>query len=342
MIRQLAMGLLSATGLLHAWHRRRNRDVLTVISLHRVLSEDDPRWSGADPLYTVSARFFDQLLAWLPRHYSVVGLQQLEDARTAGKPLPPCPLLITFDDGWADNFQVALPLLKRHALPAVLFCAGDAIDRHEGFFQERLICAWRRGRLGEPELLQLWTSCGVAAPPAPVTGESAVRQLVSRLQALGPDARAGVLEPLRAQLRDDSRQMLTAAELKALAQADVAVGTHGKQHEPLPDVVDLAAELRDSRRQVAQAADLPEERVASLSFPFSKQNARVVAEAQGQGYRLLFGGGLSLTPLGNGVPDLLARVGITAGPLQDRRGNLRPTRLAAYLFRRPIRALRTG
>ena len=54
---------------------------------------------------------------------------------------------------------------------------------------------------------------------------------------------------------------------------------------------------------------------------------------------LLFGGGLSLTPIDAAVPDLISRVGITQGEVADTAGNLHAAALAAYLFRRPHRAL---
>jgi hypothetical protein len=136
--------------------------------------------------------------------------------------------------------------------------------------------------------------------------------------------------------------MLTSIELQAMGAGGIGIGTHGRQHEPLTRVADLAAELGDARRLVALAARLPVEGVATLSFPFSKQDARVIDACRAAGYRLLFGGGLSLAPVQPRVAELLPRVGITAGPVQDDRGNLRAELLAAYLFRRPVAALKPG
>ena len=342
--RRLLARTLAAAGVLGKWHGWRNRHALTVLSLHRVLPESDPRWPGADPLYTVSTRFFEQLLQWLPKHYAVVSLEQLLAARDRAAPLPACPLLITFDDGWADTSQFALPLLRKYRLPAVLFCAGEAIDRGEGFFQERMIAAWRAGRLSSDALQTLWVQCGVSAadtPAEPLAGP-ALRQLIARLQALGPERRRTVLEPLRPVLDDGLRHMISAAELRVLPSGGVALGTHGRQHEPLPQADDLDSELVESRRVVSEAAGLPESEVATMSFPFSRQNSRVVARARELGYRLQFGGGLSLTPIADGLPDLLARVGITAGYVQDARGNLDPASLGWYLFRRPITPLQVA
>lgn len=344
MIRNLLLQVLYRSGLLGRWHRWRNRNALTVLSLHRVLPETDPRWPGSDPLYTVSSRFFEQLLGWAMRHYSVVSLEDIEAARAGTRPLRPCPLLITFDDGWADNHQHALPLLQRFGLPAVIFCAADAIDRHEGFFQERLISAWRRGNLPREALETLWRDSG-AQPgeiPEDAAGDRAIRSLNARLQAIEPQRRRQLLEPHASLLREDSRQMLTAAELKAMAACGFGIGTHGRQHEPLTRVVDLQAELRDARRMVAECAGMPEDRVMTLSFPFSKQNAAVIDAAHAAGYGILFGGGLTLAPVLPRVPALVPRVGITAGPVQDAAGNLRPEALSAYLFRRPIAPLQPG
>ena len=118
-----------------------------------------------------------------------------------------------------------------------------------------------------------------------------------------------------------------------------AIGTHGKQHEPLPAVADLNAELRAAKTGVACALGVPEAEVRVMSFPFSKYNATVVERARAVGYGLLFGGGLSLTPIGSVVPDLISRVGITQGEVADNAGNLHAAALAAYLFRRPHLAL---
>jgi len=344
MIRRLALSVLYKSGLLGAWHRRRNRRALTVLSLHRVLPESDPRWAGADPLYTVSSRFFEQLLEWIVRHYSVVSLADVEAASAGTAQLPSCPLLITFDDGWADNYAHALPLLQRFGLPAVLFCAADAIDRHEGFFQEQLISAWRRGRFMPGVLRELWLGAGAATTdiPADPAQPAAMRQLIARLQALEPATRRKVLEPHAAILREEFRQMVTATELQAMVGAGIGIGTHGRQHEPLTRVANLREELREARRLVAQHARLQEDRVVTLSFPFSKQDENVIREAHAAGYSLLFGGGLTLAPVVPRVPQLIPRVGITAGPVQDARGNLCAEALAAYLFRRPVAPLQPG
>jgi peptidoglycan/xylan/chitin deacetylase (PgdA/CDA1 family) len=125
--------LVYGCGLLTARHRLINRDRLTVVMFHRVLSTQDPRWVGADPEYTLSDATFASVIDFLKRHYSIVALDDLL-ASLEGRRLPPCPLLITLDDGWADTAQYALPTLRALALPAVVFVAVGAVGQREAFW----------------------------------------------------------------------------------------------------------------------------------------------------------------------------------------------------------------
>src|SRR5262249_18700325 len=113
--------LLYAGGALSLYHRLRNRSALTVAMFHRVLSPKDPRWNGALPHWTLAEDVFDDCLSFFKRHYTIVGLQDLLGSLRGERSLPPRSLLLTFDDGYADNEEYALRLLRRHGLPAVVF-----------------------------------------------------------------------------------------------------------------------------------------------------------------------------------------------------------------------------
>lgn len=155
------------SGALDAYHRARNRDRLTVIMFHRVLSPGDARWRTADPEYSLRDDLFAACLAFFKRHYHVVALDDVLAARAGGPPLPARPLLITFDDGWSDNEEFALAHLRRAGLPSVLFVVADVIGRDEPFFQERMVGAWRGGRLDAARAARIWADAGGDPAVAP-------------------------------------------------------------------------------------------------------------------------------------------------------------------------------
>jgi hypothetical protein len=95
---------------------------LPVMIFHRVLPEPDSLFPG-EP----DATRFDAQLPLLKRWFNILPLPDairgLREER-----LPPRPLTLTFDDGYADNCTVALSILQRHELRAAFFIATDYLD----------------------------------------------------------------------------------------------------------------------------------------------------------------------------------------------------------------------
>lgn len=338
MLSDLLKKLLYGSGLLGLYHRLRNRRTLTVIMFHRVLDPGDPRWASCDPDYTLAADLFARCLEFFGRHFNVVGAAQVLAARRGGAPLPPRALLITFDDGWADNVEFALPRLQAAGMPGLLFVVADAIDRRRPFYQEQLVSAWRLGRLATAELQQALVAEGQAAAPAPANDNASLRRLIGELESMPRAARERVLAALDPRLDDGHRSMVAGAELATLLHGGVDIGLHGKTHEPLPRVDDLDAELGGARAQVA--ARLPAAAAPStMSFPHGRYDADIARRAQAAGYELVFTSVPVLNPAGPAPGWLLGRLGFETGAVADANGGFRPDRLALYLFRRPQRLL---
>ncbi|MEZ4403794.1 MAG: DUF2785 domain-containing protein [Kofleriaceae bacterium] len=276
------------SGALDAYHRRRNRARLTVVMFHRVLAPTDPRWATADPEYSLRDDLFAACLDFFKRHYRVVTVDDVWAARAGGPPLPPRPLLITFDDGWSDNEEFALGHLRRAGLPAVMFVVADVVGRHQPFFQEQLVGAWRAGRLDASGAAALWLAAGGEAAATPRFGGrddlEPLRAVIARLEALAPAARAAALADVAGLLDDGVRYMTTADQLRNLAGHFVTIGAHGKTHTPLTKAPDLAAELAGARAALAGHVGAAP---TTLSCPHGAHDARVITAAHDAGSRLV-------------------------------------------------------
>lgn len=339
MLKDLSKKLLYVSGLLGLYHRVRNADSLTVVMFHRTLSPDDPRWRTCDPDYTLETRWLADSLAFFRRHYHVVSLEQVLASRRDGTPLPPRALLITFDDGWADNAHYALPELRRAELPALMFVVSDAVGTRQPFFQERLIAALRRGALKladlaaamQPHLAEPWQ------PRDESLGQ--LREAITRLERMPAERRDAVLAPFMAALDDGQRHMVTAGELQQLADGGVALGLHGKTHTPMKHAADLDAELSGARAALARHLGQAAPSAESMSFPHGSFDEAIAQRARDAGYELVFTSVPVLNPSGGGVGWLLGRTGFETDAVVDARGRFRPDWLALYLFRKPVRRL---
>jgi peptidoglycan/xylan/chitin deacetylase (PgdA/CDA1 family) len=107
-------GLGEATtgiGALNGLHER----TLVVLMYHKVNDVDGNT-------VTVPPSAFDEQMAQLGElDYTVVSLDDVLDHYVDRRPLPPRAVLITFDDGYLDNFENAVPILQKYGYPAVLF-----------------------------------------------------------------------------------------------------------------------------------------------------------------------------------------------------------------------------
>lgn len=280
-------------------------------------------------------------LTFFRRHYNVVSIDQVLDARRGTARLPPRALLITFDDGWADTAEYALPELRRAGLPAVLFVVADAVGRRQGFYQEALLGAWRAGLLPIDGFERALDAVGAPVgdgSDATEDGLPRLRAAIARVEAMSPAARRDFLASHEGLLEDDLRHMVDAEDLARLAGGGVAIGAHGKSHIRMTSPhADPAAELGVARELLEPHAG--EREVRTLSFPHGKYDESIVRMARDVGYELMFTSVPVLNPVEPGPGYLLGRTGFDTGSVLDADGKFRPDWLALYLFRRPLRAI---
>ena len=84
--------------------------------------------------FTISPRRFEEQLDMLQKHgFSPVGLDELKAAASSGRRLPEKPVLLTFDDGYADNFQNLFPILQKRGVKVLIFLITDFIGKEPGY-----------------------------------------------------------------------------------------------------------------------------------------------------------------------------------------------------------------
>jgi peptidoglycan/xylan/chitin deacetylase (PgdA/CDA1 family) len=111
---------------------------------HRVLPEDSTERRTEQPGMYVSPETLDLHLNELERHFELVHLDEWLRRAKLGAKLPRLSCAITFDDGWRDNYEFALPLLAKHSAPATIFLVSDYIGTSYRFWPNRLMSLLQR------------------------------------------------------------------------------------------------------------------------------------------------------------------------------------------------------
>ncbi len=144
----LARGLLRAAsraGLLNAAARVAGPR-LTVLAYHRIADVSDPGFDTYVSNVSASPRAFRAQLDHVRRHFDVIDLERLLAWLEGSADLPRRSLLVTFDDGYRDNFEHAYPALRERGLPAVLFVTTGFVDSGRALYWDRLARGFHRTR----------------------------------------------------------------------------------------------------------------------------------------------------------------------------------------------------
>lgn len=230
---------------------------LSILTFHRVLASPDPLLPGEPD----QARF-DEELRWLGRWFRVLPLDEAA-RRLAEGSLPARAAAITFDDGYANNAEQALPILQRHRMPATFFIATGFLDG---------------GRMWNDSVIETVRAC--AKPALEVAGlgrvelgqpaerRQAIDKLLGHFKYLSPEQRSEQVVALaeQAAVRLPDNLMMRSNQVQALHRAGMQIGAHTCSHPILTRLDDGVArrEIADSKARLESLLDA---QVALFAYP---------------------------------------------------------------------------
>ena len=260
---------------------------LSVLIFHRVLPVRDPLFPQE-----IDARAFDKVCRWARAMFNILPLDQAAQ-RLAEGTLPARALAITFDDGYADNHDVALPILARHGLPAAFFIATGYLDGGR-MFNDSIIESVRLTQRPGLDLRDMFEDDQARyALSSMAQRRAAIDNIIPRIKYFQVDERNKLVEMIahRADVKLPDDLMMTSAQVVAMRRAGMQIGAHTVSHPILARLSadDVRREMTESRRFLEQ---LLGERVGLFAYPNGKPeldyNASCVAAVREGGFDAAF------------------------------------------------------
>jgi peptidoglycan/xylan/chitin deacetylase (PgdA/CDA1 family) len=229
-------------------------------------------------------------------HRNVIDMDQLCDALDGGRSLPQRAALVTFDDATQDHYSRALPIMRRHSIPAVFFVSTRSLEERTVEWWNLLSfalreCAPGRHRVGPEFGDEIVVSdaasrtAAFAAASARIKLESPQADALPVIQELA--SRLGVTLP---SMEQQSRGLINAAQLSEMREAGMTIGSHSHSHAFLRRLSAEAqlAELSRSKRILEGILGV---RVRSLAYPYGQAadyDSQTCAAARDAGYDCAF------------------------------------------------------
>ena len=209
---------------------------LSILIYHRVLARPDPLFPGE-----VDAQLFERQLRLVKRFYAPLPLAEAVQRLQDGS-LPARAACITFDDGYADNAQVALPLLQRHGLHATFFIATGYLDGGQ-MWNDTVIEAVRQAAGRVLDLRE--HGLGTFPVASLAQRQAAIATLLGQLKYLPFAQRQRLAMHIHRQAgaTAGAPAMLSTAQLRQLQAAGMELGAHTLSHPILSTLPDHAARL---------------------------------------------------------------------------------------------------
>lgn len=206
---------------------------LLVLTYHRVLERHDPLLPFEPDRF-----LFAEQLDLLRKLFNVVDLADAV-ARLHTRTLPPRALAITFDDGYANNVDIAAPLLAERGLTATFFIATGFLDGGR-MFNDTVIEAVRRAK-DSLDLADL--GLGTHALPNDDARRAAIDALLNKVKYLEPARRVEVCEAIAARVGEPlpNDLMMSTEQVRRLSQLGMTIGGHTITHPILTSVSDDTA-----------------------------------------------------------------------------------------------------
>ncbi|WP_163834594.1 polysaccharide deacetylase family protein [Spartinivicinus ruber] len=239
-----------------------NQKRLAILIYHRVLAEPSERGTGM-----LDASTFRWQMNLINEHFNVLPLSEAIELLQHNS-LPPRAIAVTFDDGYADNATVALPILQELQIPATFFVASGFLDGG-CMWNDQVSEAIYRTEQTDISL----TDLRLQRLSLNTMGDrrQAARYLVKQLKHRPFEQRQQLVAEIvkRSNVVPPKDLMMTSSQVKQLHQAGMEVGAHTCHHPILQQINKDQAEqeIADSKRQLEAIIGAP---VNLFAYPNGK------------------------------------------------------------------------
>jgi len=257
---------LIATRALDVIHRLQ-RTRVAVLMYHSVMEEPERHATTLGNII-ISAKNFRRQMEVLARDYNPLSLNDALQFIQGHKQLPAKPVVVTFDDGYRDNAEVAAPILNQLDIPGVFYVTVSSIDRAMPPWVAKLRYAFSTTGKGA------WGGFNGDVYPLATSGgrERAFTIALEHCACLTGRIQEGFVAEVERELEtgampEESQLMMTWQQTRKLIDEGHIVGSHTMSHPNLAHVQDdleLRSELEESKRRLEQKLDSP---VIHFSYP---------------------------------------------------------------------------
>ncbi len=283
---------------------RQQPGALRILAYHRLAEAPWDDFLFDEQILSATPAAFEAQMHFVAKNFDVISFSDLEGCDLAEKPWPKRALIVSFDDGYRDNFTLAYPILRALQLPATIYLTTGHIGAQKLFWWDAIAWCFKTTNLTAIQIAELGEKpFSLASKPQKRAAidaalrwckgvpDAARREFVAQLpDLLGVDLGAEVAAGMHLNW-DEAREM---------AKNGIEFGAHTVTH-PILSRVDgdqLSCETAQSQGDIEREIG---QKVLSFAYPAGTRQrrdeaARAAVEACGYCYAVAYDQGVELHP----------------------------------------------
>jgi peptidoglycan/xylan/chitin deacetylase (PgdA/CDA1 family) len=261
----------------------------TILMYHRVLDVEHNRGNHFLPGMVTLESTFDKQMKYLKNNSNVISLNALIGYLKDKENPPPRSIIITFDDGWRDNYLFAFPILKKYDLPVTIFLSTDYIGTSKTFWLHVANFILQAKALTSQKMTDILNRFKQIRPEekrAIVQSFASADVFIEKLKRIKPEIQEKIIiemikeSNIRMTEIDNRRWMLDWEEIKKMGENQIFFGSHGHSHRILTylNLAELKKELTQSKRAIEEKTKRPANFFAYPNGDYTPQIKELVKE----------------------------------------------------------------
>lgn len=261
------------------------------------------------------AEQFERQLLYFKKNFDIVSLETICEMKLKDLHVKKHTIALTFDDGFLNNVQTAIPLLEKYHIPATIFICGISLLDTNYIHPSDLIDLIRVSSKAEAEING---SRFVKSRNQLIHSENGL-DAYNHLNTLSFEEWNNFLDSLRtlyntlnttSKIDKEVYELISAQTIRLLDSSPlIGIGSHSYQHINLTNLShsEIMDQLTSSKKVLEQYSAKP---IDAVAFPYGNYNEDVVSASQEAGYKYLIAGGDVLNKYRHSV---FPRMGVLSG-----------------------------
>lgn len=272
---------------------------MRILMYHRVLPRSDRQYRYTQPGLACTPDIFSRQMSFLSESYNLISAAALVELLQNNQPVPANAVVVTFDDGWRDNYVHAFPILQQYRVPATIFLATDFIETDRLFWFLKAGILLGEGDLSDQKIDLAFSSLLRTYPQNATELNAGLHLLMTEprnqdaimewFKQFDPEMIEKIIDTLAdtagIEWADWSREPWTVSwdEVREMDRDIVEFGSHGCSHGILTRLreIQVTRELAESKQRLEQ--ELAHD-VTIFAYPNGDYNEKVERLVEEAGY----------------------------------------------------------